>query len=560
MFFSQTFRNIRRAREIIRILLKYGFEDLVVNTSLKIFIPEKRRLSWMRKKKPVFEYTRWERIRMAAEELGPTFVKGAQVLSNRPDVLPEALIKELQKLQSNVPPFDSEKAKDIIEHETGRKITDLFEYFEDAPIGSASIGQVHRARLIGGEEVVVKVQRPEVRDRVLQDIAIIKEVVRLGENYFKRQGILNPMDIVRSFERSMMKELTYLNEARNIEQFRNFYKDYTNFYVPKAYKQYSTDRVLVIELIKGCKITDIEQLNKWGLDPTKIAESGMDIYMTQIFEHGYFHADPHPGNVFVRKDGVICLIDFGMVGTLMKKDKHAFAGLFVAMAQEDPQMMAVYFRRLAIDGEISDMRAFEYDLNEIIEDYANMEISEASMADMSSSLQRIIYEYQLKVPGSIFLIMRAMAILEGIGRTIHPHFNTLEFMEPYGMKLLQEKFDPKALGKDLYSNVSQLLSFMTALPVEMKGILRQLRKGKLHIEVEHTGYRPYMQKLDFITNRLSLALVTSALFVSSAIAMHAKLPAEAMTASGLPYISLLGMSIGGGLGIFLLFAIWRSGR
>lgn len=266
MFFTQTIKNIQRTREIIAVLFKYGFEEVVANTPLQNFVPQNRQLTWLRNERYVLDYTRWERVRMVFEELGPTFIKGAQVLSNRPDLLPEPLITEFQKLQSNVPPFPFEEAKAIIEKELGKKLEEVFAFFNPVPIGSASIGQVHRARLLDDTEVVVKVQRPQVRQIVETDLAILKEVIRRSEKFFENNGIINPMDLVLAFEKSMQKELDYLTEARNITQFRTFYQDRKDFYVPKAFKELSTAKVLLLEFVKGCKITDVEQLTKWGVD------------------------------------------------------------------------------------------------------------------------------------------------------------------------------------------------------------------------------------------------------------------------------------------------------
>ncbi|HRN94491.1 MAG TPA: AarF/UbiB family protein, partial [Chitinophagales bacterium] len=236
MSLNNTFRNLGRTREIIGVLIKYGFEDLIANSTLRNLVTEKMRLHWLRDDKPALEYTRWERIRMAAVELGPTFVKLAQVLSNRPDIVPEPLVKEFEKLQDRVPPFEFVKVKLIIERETHKKLTDIFDEFSEVPIASASIGQVHKAKLKTGEEVVVKVQRPEVQEIVERDLNILREVVRRSDRYLKKQGILNAEEVVHVFERSMHKELDYLNEARNIERFRNYYKGAKNFYVPKVYR------------------------------------------------------------------------------------------------------------------------------------------------------------------------------------------------------------------------------------------------------------------------------------------------------------------------------------
>lgn len=558
MLFNQTIKNINRTREIIRVLFKYGFEDVVVNSPLQNIVPENTKLGWNRQQKSIFEYSRYERIRMVFEELGPTFIKLAQVLSNRPDILPEGLIQEFTKLQSDVPPFDFQKVKQIIEKETGKPLKATFKYFDEKTLGSASIGQVHMAILQDDTEVVVKVQRPNVKKIVATDLAILRDTVKRAEGFFEKNGIINAMDVVDAFERSMNKELDYNTEARNINLFRNAYRDNTTFYVPKVYREISTDRILILEMVKGCKITDTEQIEAWGLDPKDIAERGIDIYLSQIFEHGFFHADPHPGNIIIRKDGVICLIDFGMIGTLMRRDKYNLAGVFVGMAQQDPQGMANCLRKLAIEDNITDMRALEYDLNEIIEDFALLDVSESNIAELSMRLQKVIYAYRLRVPGGVFIILRALAILEGIGKSIHPDIQTYEFIKPYGIKIFREKLDPSNVTDDILSKFSQFSEFLTTFPVEFKDILVQTRRGKLHFEYELTNYKPLLNKADRIANRMIAALFICALLLSSSIIMTADLGPAVKTASGIPYLSIIGYGMATFIGIIVFFAIMRT--
>lgn len=558
MSFNTTIRNLGRLREILGVLAKYGFEEVITNSTLRKFVPESKRISWVRGEKPVFKYTRWERIRMIAEELGPTFIKLAQVLSIRPDLLPHELIKEFEKLQDHVPPFPYSKVREIIKRETGKEIEELFDNFEENVLASASIGQVHRARLKSGEEVVVKVQRPEVRDMVEHDIAIMKEGVKMADRYLKKQGVLNAAEIIKTFERTMLKELDYNNEARNIEQFRNFYKDFKNFYIPRAYRNISTDKVMVIEFSQGCKINDVRQIREWGLDPKKIAENGINIYLTQIFEYGYFHADPHPGNVFVRRDGVICLIDFGMVGRLMSRDKYSFAGVFISLAMQDSKRMAANLKKLAISDEISDMRNFQYDINEIIEDYAYLDVAESNIGEMTARLQKLMFDYKISVPGSVFLIFRAFAILEGIGKQVHPHFNTYEYIKPYGKKLIEDQFSLKNIANEISFRAEQVNELMTAWPRDIKEIISKLRKGKLHLEIEHQGYGYLLKKLDSLTTRIAFSLIIAALLVSSSIVITVPFPDTMISPSyGIPYLSVAGIWIAGGLFILLIYSIIR---
>ena len=553
--FDQPIKNIRRLREVIQVLSKYGFEGIVTETPL---VPEQTRLTWTRRDRSIFEYDRAERIRMAVEELGAAFMKLAQVLSNRPDLIPEDLIEEFQRLQSNAEPFKAATARKIVEKELGHPIDAIFSFFDDKTLGAASIGQVHRARLRSGEEVIVKVRRPGIADRIASDLDIIKQIVRRTEYYLVSLGIINPMDIVHAFEKSMSKELDYRNEARNVEQFRHYYRNDPDFVVPKAYKHLSTDEILVMEFASGCKITDVKRLKEWGLDPKKTAEKGLDIYLKQIFESGYFHADPHPGNVLVRPDGKIVLIDFGATGKLMQKDKFALAGIFFNLARQNPQGVANNLRKLSVEGEVEDMKALEYDVSEFIEDFANLEVEDVDVGEIATRLQRIIFDHRIRVHGSVFLILRALAILDGIGKIVHPEFNALEFIQPYGRKILQEQFSAENIGIELFYVGSQLVSFLHTFPADIRTILRKVRQGKIVIQVEHKGYEYLTRKMELVSNKLAFALIICGLLIAASIAMsNPNLPIEE-TYTGLPYIALIEFGIAIFLGVLFILTVLRG--
>ena len=560
MFLDQTVKKSNRIREVIQVLVQYGFEDIVTTTALKRFIPTQNKVNWIRAEKSIFELTRWERIRMVIEELGPTFVKLAQMISNRPELLPAPLIEEFQKLQDKVPSFQGKTAREIIAATTGKTVEETFAYFDEVPIGSASIGQVHRAQLLTGEDVVVKIQRPKIRSKILTDLALIKDLIKILENYFKKNGILNPLEIAETFEKSMYNELDYSVEANNIINFRKLYKKEDSFYIPKVYKALSNKKILVIEFIGGCKITDVKQLKLWGLEPEKIAEKGLDIYLKQIFEFGYFHADPHPGNVLIKPDGTVVLIDFGMIGKLTKQNKYAFAGVFIGLAQQDAKGMAINLRRLAIDGEIEEMRHFENDLNELIEDMIVFANEEDGMTELTFRLQKVIYKYQLKVPGDVFLILRALAILEGIGIMLHPNFQTLDFIKPYGKKLVKEQFSTKNLSLDLYYTINQLSSLFFNIPTEIRTIIRKLRKGDLVINVELSGFEALSKNIDISANKLSTALIIAALIIGSSISMSIPYNNSTIYLLGMPLISFIGFNIALFLSIYLLLYMLRKRR
>ncbi len=561
MLFNKTLENISRIRKLIEVLVKYGFEDIVVNTGLrKILSPKKKAKDRISEEEQQFTQTRWERIRLIMEELGPTYIKIGQMLSNRPDLVPESLIKELEKLLDRVPPFSTEKAKEIIEQELGRPINELFLYFDEKPIGSASIGQVHRARLIGGEDVVVKVQRPNAKRQVIADLSLIKEFVKLTENYFIKAGILNLLEIVDTFARSLQNELDYFIEARNLEQFRTLNQDDENLHIPKPYRDLSTKKVLTIEFISGCKINDIPTLKSWGLRPKDIARKGLNIYLKQIFEVGIFHADPHPGNILVKPNGKIALIDFGMVGKLMQSQKYAFAGIFISLAKKDAKSMATNLRRLALDHEIEDMRTFEYDLNDLIQDYAVLADDEFGLREFTARLQKLAYKYKLQMPGVIFLILRSLAILEGTVRSLDPNFDVLENIKPYGIKLVAEQYNIKNVSDEISHSFAQIFTLFYNLPLEIRDIVKQIRKGKIVLNTKQYGFEKYQRQLDFIANRLVMAIVIGSLIIASALSYGSALGKEVAGLFGVPYFSILCLLVAGFWGFIIFINDYRSGR
>jgi len=308
----------------------------------------------------------------------------------------------------------------------------------------------------------------------------------------------------------------------------------------------------VIEYVDGCKITDKTQLEAWGLSPATVAETGMDIYLTQIFEFGVFHADPHPGNVLVQPDGRLVLIDFGMVGRLTKQQKYAFAGVFIGMARQDARGMAASFRRLAITAEIPDMRAFEGDLSQLIEDFAMLDVKEMSMSDLANRLQTIIYDYKLQVPGAIFLILRALVILEGIGKVLHPSFNTFEFVRPYGARIVREQYSPENILSEAEYTGTQLLALLQTLPADVRQIVRKISKGELRVKVELSGYNTLLRKADQLVSRTILALLCMAGLVFSGFTLVGHYAPTMRYYRGVPEITWWSLGI---TGFFLLLLL-----
>ena len=554
----KTVKNINRLGEVINILIKYSFEDVVANSALKKIISAQKQVSLQYAGgKPYYDYSRWERIRMVIEELGATAIKLAQFLSNRPDILPEPLIKEFQKLQAKVPPFSTKTAKAIIEKETGKKIEDLFSYFDNQTIGSASIGQVHRVRLISGEDVVIKVQRPQAKRQVTTDLRLMREFVKLTESYFKNFGILNPVEIIETFEESMLKELDYTTEIKNTQRFLKIFSEFKHLRVPEPYLDYSTSKILTLQFISGCKITDTKQIEKWGLSPKIIAERTLKIYLAQIFKYGLFHADPHPGNILIYPNGNIAFIDFGMIGRLSKRQKFQLADLFIALSSEDAKAMATSIRRLSVKSEIDDFATFENDLQELIDDFIVLEIGLIDIKELVVRLQRIFYKFKLQMPGSIFLVFRALSILDGVGKQIHPNFNPLKFIKSSTFRVLKDKYSPKNLKSELQFSVAQMLSLFYSSPIDLKYIIQKVRSGNISANIKITGFDLFLKKIDTFVNKIVYTLIIVALILGSAIIMLAKTE-EIFTLFGIPIYSLIGFAFAIILVLWLLIYTIRN--
>lgn len=547
-------KHINRLRQIIQLLLLYGFNEIVDNSLLRKIIPAKNRYARAKTQDLDFSHlSRWERIRLLVEELGPTFVKFAQVLSNRPDILPSPLLLEFQKLQDDVLPFEFEKVEQIIESETGLRLIQIFEFLDEKPLGSASIGQVHQGKLRTGESVVIKVQRPNIQSKISTDLSLIKELIRLTENYFARLGLINPVELFEEFEQKIQKELDYNYEARNLILFKKTYKNEANLNIPAVFEAFSTEQLLMMEHVNACKINNLEQLLSWNLKPLKIAENGLKIYLNQIFKQGLFHADPHPGNVLVSQDGTINLIDFGMIGRLTKKDKFAFAGILVGIANQNARAVARNLYRLAIDHEINDMRKFEFDINKMLEEIGSLDSRTIEIFDVAQSLQQLIYKYRIQVSSSILLIIRTIVVLEGIKKIIAPKLDIFEFIKPYGLSLFKEQFGLKQLIPRLLNSSSEFNELFLSLPYETENFLRKLREGKLNFQIEQKDFQLYARSMNRTGNKIAIALLIVGLLIFAALAAQLN-----PIYNGLSFFSWMALFLSVFWSFVLLFLLFRK--
>ncbi|MCL0064205.1 AarF/UbiB family protein [Dehalococcoidia bacterium] len=554
---SRTYRHINRYREIVTVLVKYGFDDLITRSNLEKYIDFGRKLLPGERKRDVVSLSRWERIRMVLEELGPTFIKFGQIMSNRPDLVPQELIVELKKLQSAVPPFPEEEAKELVEEELGKSVDELFSDYTTGPIASASIAQVHRAVLKNGEEVAVKVQRPGIQQIIETDIEIMFHLAALMEKYVEEINLFDPVAIVAEFERSIKRELDFHIEAAAIERFGGNFQTDRTIYVPTVYWDYSTSRVLTMEFIDGVKASSVEVLLAAGLDPKLLASRGADLVLKQVFEHGFFHADPHPGNLMALPGNVVCFLDYGMMGGISMKDRGYLSGILTGIVNQDAARITKTLLQLSATPHLKDADKLEYEIQALLEQYSYRSLKSINMGLILNQLITLIISYRLKAPSHFYLLTKALITIEGVGRMLDPDFDMVTHAKPFAKKLLKERMNPLKLTKDLYLSAIDLSVLLRDLPSEVREILTQLKGGKIRIEFEHKGLEPIQETHNQIGNRIAFAIVLAALLMSSALIVIAGIPPRW---NGVPMIGIVGFLGAGIMGFWLLISILRHGK
>ncbi|MCL0104060.1 AarF/UbiB family protein [Dehalococcoidia bacterium] len=554
---SRTNRHINRYREIVTVLVKHGFGDLITRSNLDKYIDFGRKLLPGERERDVVSLSRWERIRMVLEELGPTFIKFGQIMSNRPDLVPQELIVELKKLQSAVPPFPEEEAKELVEEELGKSVDELFSDYTTAPIASASIAQVHRAVLKNGEEVAVKVQRPGIQQIIETDIEIMFHLAALMEKYVEEINLFDPVAIVAEFERSIKRELDFHIEAAAIERFGGNFQTDRTIYVPTVYWDYSTSRVLTMEFIDGVKASSVEVLLAAGLDPKLLASRGADLVLKQVFEHGFFHADPHPGNLMALSGNVVCFLDYGMMGGISMKDRGYLSGILTGIVNQDAARITKTLLQLSATPHLKDADKLEYEIQALLEQYSYRSLKSINMGLILNQLISLIISYRLKAPSHFYLLTKALITIEGVGRMLDPDFDMVTHAKPFAKKLLKERMNPLKLTKDLYLSAIDLSVLLRDLPSEVREILTQLKGGKIRIEFEHKGLEPIQETHNQIGNRIAFAIVLAALLMSSALIVLAGIPPQW---NGVPMIGIVGFLGAGIMGFWLLISILRHGK
>jgi len=555
--FNRNLRTIRRYRTILGVLIKYGFGHFVEQLNIDYYLEAGKRLVTRRSEKDLHRYNQAQRLRMAMEELGPTFIKLGQLLSTRPDVLPHVYTDEFRKLQDEVPALPAEEIKLQIQRQLGRPIEEICREFTDEPIAAASIAQVHHGFLHSGEEVVFKVRRPAIARTVETDIDIMMGLAQLIEQHIPAMAIYDPVGLVKEFRRTIRREMDFTREGHTIERFAANFADDPTMHIPKVYWEHSGETVLTLEYIRGIKISEFEELLAQGFDLKELAKRGATAFLKQVLDHGVFHGDPHPGNIFVLPDHVLCLLDFGMVGRLSPELKQQLIDLLEALLQRDVERIIA---QLLYSGELTDeadLKNLRRDLHEFIEDYYDILLQDLRVGKLLTDFIEILTHHRIRFPADFMLLAKSLIAMEGLGRQLDPGFNMIDYMRPYVEQLVRERFSPGSVSREMFRIAQSYMSLVKNLPRDIKEFLNRLNRNQFKIDLEHRGLEKLVTDLDRSSNRISFAVVIGSLIVGSSLIMQTE---KGPLMFGFPVLGFLGYSVAGLLGLWLAIGILRSGR
>jgi ubiquinone biosynthesis protein len=548
---------IGRYEKVIGVLLKYGFAEVVAHPPFNRFGSRWDKVMPKYHGEPVIKFSKYERIRMVCEELGTTFIKFAQIASNRPDILPQELIHELSLFQDRASPLPASAIHEVVRSELGRDPEDIFEAFDNQPIASASMGQVHRARLVGGKEVVLKVQRPGIDETVEMDIHILRSLANLIDRNFPHLRAYQPVELVKMFERSIRKELDFKQEANNLKLFASNFIANADIYVPSFYPEFSTRKVLCMEYIEGIKITNLKALEEIGMTGPELALKGINLYFQQIFEYGFFHADPHPGNIFILRDQRVCFVDFGMMGTVLDSDKMLLGDLLLSVYQRDVKGLKHALLKFSWDESHVNEKELEYDILEFFQNYSSKGIEDIDNREVMAALNSLFFDYKIKIPGNLLLLLKALVIIEGVGLMLDPRYDIVGNIAPHARRLMEKKYSPSHFAKDFVRSTVDLIQLFTNLPGDTTEIIRKIKKGKLHIEFEHKGLEGLNEAISVLSKRISFSIIVGSLIVGSSLIVIADVPPFYRN---IPVLGFVGFLISGFLGFRLLISIMRQGK
>ena len=563
--------RMNRYRQIVDILARHGL-GFLIGARAPVSLP-----SLPRSRKPVLSVsetsrpsgsesttsietshhaTRPEHLRLAIEELGPTFIKLGQILSTRGDLLPTEYLAELAKLQDGAPPVSVEAVRQLLLEELGRPINEVFASFDLHPLASASIGQAHAAILLDGTKVVVKLRRPGVVEQVEEDLGILLDLAATAERHWSAARYYDLLAIAQEFAQTLRAELDYLQEGRNVERFAaNFAAD-TSVHVPKVYWETSTSRMLTLERIYGIKISDVAALERADLDRRSIADHATRVLLSMILEYGFFHADPHPGNIFVESEGRIALIDFGMVGEVDSAMQAILLRLLLAIAERDGGRLADVLLEISRSRQNADRNALRRDMQRMLMQYCDRPLGDVKLSVMLGELLTILRWHHLRLPPDLALLVKTLGMSEGLGVQLDPRFDLMDVYVPFAKELVQRRFSTRQWAGQLMLSGIDAMELALGLPQQLHHVLGDIERGGFEVNVQPQSFESYLQRMEQLTNRLVLGILAAAFTVGFALLVAAYRPAgwDHMA----EFLLLFVLALSGGFGTYVLALIIGS--
>jgi len=555
---GQKIRDIRRFNQILKILTKHGFGFAIQQLHLADHVIGRGII----KTRILRRFTeppesRAVRLRKVLEELGPTFIKLGQILSVRPDLVPLDLCYELSKLQDSVPPFGYEDVRKQIKESFGSYPDEVFSTFDPIPFAAASLGQAHRAQLKTGENAVVKVQRPDLRKIIETDIDILYSLAYLSNRYMQDVKIFDPISIVDEFSKVITKEIDFTYEAHNIDKFRKNFKDSTTVHIPKVFWDYTKSRVITTEEIIGIRLNDYLNQPHSVEEKKAVAANGANAILQQIFVDGFFHADPHPGNIFILPNNAAAFVDFGIVGRLDEDTRDAVVSLLIAVSMRNTSGILKALEMLGVTFDENSVRDFKRSISDFVERFYDIPLKQVEISTILPQAVELMSKYKLKIPPQFHIMIKAIATMDGVARQLDPEFNTIAHTKPFVERLVHERHDPKRIIKNAVLYSSELLDILKIIPKDAYEIIKKIKMGTLKIEFEHQGLSKLITEMDKSSNRLSFSLVIAALIIGSSLIIIAN---KGPLIYGFPVLGILGFIFAGILGLWLAVGILRSGR
>jgi len=549
-------RDLPRLKEITGVLIRQGLGEFAARMHLPRAMRKAEKWLHIPQQENHVSPPTAARVRLAFEELGPTFIKLGQILSTRVDVFPPLWIAEFEKLQSRVPPIDPLQVPLLIEAALGARPETLFREFDPEPIGSASIAQVHRAVLHDGRVVAVKLRRPGIIEKVTADLRILSHLATVLESEFPDSRRFQPQEIVRQFTRTLTREMDLEVEARNMERFARDFSQDPDVTVPGVYWDYTNAAVNVQDYIAGISSCNREQLSAAGLDPAALARAGSEAVLKMILTNGFFHADPHPGNVIFQPGPRIAFIDFGMVGLLSHTRREEIIDLLSALARHDEHAMMDVLEGWTGNRQVDEIR-FASDIGELVSSYEHVPLKNLKISQLISDMMALIRDHSILLPPDMVLLFKALITLEGLGRQLDPDFLLIDHLTPVIERLVKERYQPRRLLKRGHQALSEAMEILSGLPRDLARMSKDMRHGKFRINLDLQRLDHFAHQLDRSANRLTMGIVTGALIIGSSIAMTVNAGPQLF---GLPFLGLFGFMFALFNSLWLIISIWRSGR